>query len=147
MKRDQATGPAWQVREAARSKLLKKIREDIRDREDNIGVPRLYYLLLAMLARRLECGKIEPRPGHITLIPGLSAWQVGRVTKLFSEITEGVERFQRSEEEGGALLAKLLEQIAAEITRSYNSTLMEQEMSNPKLIYGVERASDEVSLA
>ena len=47
-----------------------------------------------------------------------------------------IAEFQRSEEEGHALLAKL-EWVAGEIARPCYSALQKQEIDNPKLVYGV----------
>jgi hypothetical protein len=63
---------------------------------------------------------------------------------MTEEALDGIRRFQRSEKEGKSLLAELLEWIVDEIARPYHSALHEQEMRQPKLIYGVEDRTEEI---
>jgi len=65
---------------------------------------------------------------------------------IFEDVVNRIHRFQRTGREGKSLLADLLEWIASEIARPYRSALHEQEICQPKLIYGVERRTDEVPL-
>ena len=136
-----ATAPAWQVRESARQKILEEIKRKIINCEDEVGRRNVHRLLLHILDKELAFGQasINNRefenvpPSHKELVLG-----------LFSEISKLIRQFQRSELEGNAILAKLFEWIAYSIVQRYYSALQEQEMHYPTLIYGVERATDEV---
>lgn len=144
MSTDTATGPAWQVRESARQKLLEGIQQKIIGREDDFVTYNfnLYGELFSLLERKLTLLKngIDGDGGA-----PVSIWEDGKkVHNLFSEIVTEVVEFQRSKEEGNALLAKLLEWVAGEIARPFYSTLQTQEFHHPKLIYGIEDRTKEV---
>jgi len=67
-----------------------------------------------------------------------------QIADLVLEIGSEVKAFQHTKEEGDALSAKLLEWTAGEIARPYHSALREQEIRQPKLIYGVEDRTEEI---
>ncbi len=133
-----ATGPAWQVREAARQRLLEKIQRDITEHEGLTSRAEYYRTLFHTLDKYLADGDVnDGRP-------------IVRINKrqpmygVFAKMVDDIVRFQRSGKEGKALLAKLLEWLTGEIARPHHSALREQEIRQPKLIYGVEHTTDEV---
>lgn len=137
------TGPAWQVRESARQKLVERIQQKIISLEDQIGRTNLLRLLLHIIDKELTFGQVSINNREFENVP---SGHKGLVLELFSEISELIRQFQRSETEGDVIHAKLFEWTASEIVRKYHSRLQTQEMHYPKLIYGVEDRTEEVPL-
>lgn len=143
MNMKRATGPAWQVRESARQELLKGVQRKIVRREDDLGRLNLYRIFLHLLNGQLTFSQSGISANDLSDIPWENREQALR---FFCKVLDEIAEFQRSEEEGHALLAKLLEWVAGEIARPCYSALQKQEIVNPKLVYGVENATDEVPL-
>ena len=139
-----ATGPAWQVRETARQKLLEGIKQKIIRREDDFAEHNLFNLYWTL--SYLFYSQIQFSHGGIGYVDlSKSGWANERLTfQLFSEVLKEVKEFQRSEEEGRALLGELLEWAANEIARPHYSALGTQEVDEPKIIYGVEDRNEEI---
>ena len=137
------TGPAWQVRESARQKLLEKIKQKILGHEDGIGRTNLFRLLLHIIDKELAFGQVSINNQEFENVPPSHK---ERVLGLFFETSKSIKQFQRSEAEGDAILAKLFEWTSNEVARPHYSMLQTQEVHEPKRIYGVEHATDEVPL-
>lgn len=138
------TAPAWQVRESARQQLLEKIKQNIVRREDNFAehnIFNLYWTLSYLLYSQLQHSEKGLSYDDLSK----SSWANERLaSRLLSEVLKDVREFQRSEQEGNALLAKILEWVTGEIARPYYSALQFQEVHEPRKIYEVEHATDEV---
>lgn len=131
-RREIMAGPAWQVREAARQRFIEEIERQIINREGDKWQPDFYRALL----QEFERGLFEKYRWSDT--------RDERAYLLFWEIEKKICRFRHSKKEGLALMAKLFEWTAAQITYPYHSALMNQQMDNPTLIYHTDRATDEV---
>jgi hypothetical protein len=134
-----ATGPAWHVRESARQKFLEHIRQKIILGEEDIGQTNFYHAFLYLLIDQLTPLK---GGGVGSFIPKISPFIIDFYFVISREITD----FQRSEEEGNALFAKLLEWTAGEVTRSFHCALEAQTPQLLEWIYGVKDAREEVPL-
>ncbi|MFZ3044246.1 MAG: hypothetical protein WA058_04050 [Minisyncoccia bacterium] len=143
-----ATAPAWQVRESQRQKLLEGFKQKIIGYEDSFPGGYLYKILLGLSQEQIANYHPWMMTGPVAFLvldmPDVHLEAREKIAALFREIRDGVRQFERSEEEGRALLAKLFEWMAGEIARPYHSALQHQEIRNPKLVYGVERATDEI---
>lgn len=151
-----ATGPAWQVRESARQGLLERLRGRVCDLEEEIGAlkpvedgmiepEKFYDILLHWLLKQLDPDPLPKLKGPtITIIPGWPRAHVNMFVRLQDEICGDIKKFERSPEEGKALLAELLVWCVGQIAHPYHRALEEQQFQKPDLIYGVERATDEV---
>lgn len=139
-----ATGPAWQVRESARQELLKGVQRKIVRREDDFAehnLFNLYWTLSYLLYSQLR--RSDKGVGYNDL--SRSGWANERLAScLFSEVLKEVEEFQRSKEEGRALLGELLEWAVNEIVQPHYSALGTQEVDEPKIIYGIEDRTEEI---
>lgn len=138
------TAPAWQVRESQRQKFLKGITQKIYDYEDKVGRINLLRLLLYIVDKKLVTGQVTVNKSEFTNVPPNHMTQI---LALFSGISKSIRKFQRSETEGYALFAKILEWAAGEIAQRHYSELLAQQDSYPEVIYGAKRATDEVPLA
>jgi len=138
------TAPAWQVREMQRQKLLEEIKQKIIHREDDFAehnLFNLYWTLSYLFYSQLQ--RSGKGLGYDDL--SKSAWANERIASLlFSEVLEEINKFQRSGEEGRALLGEFLEWAANEIARPHYSALGTQEVDQPKIIYGVEDRTEEI---
>jgi hypothetical protein len=65
---------------------------------------------------------------------------------VFPRVVFLVEKFKRSNTEGEALVAKLLEWTVAKYTAHFHSALHDEEFARPGLIYGTDRATDELPI-
>jgi hypothetical protein len=134
-----ATAPAWQVRESARQKFLERIKQKIIRGEEDIGMVNFYHALLYLLTDQLTFVK---GGGIGNFTPKASPFIIDFYFVISREITD----FQRSEEEGNALFAKLLEWAAGEVTWSCHSALETQTPRLLEQIYGVADVTEEVPL-
>lgn len=144
MNTNTATGPAWQVRESARQNLLDGLKQKIIRKEDDFAehnLFNLYWTLSYLIFSELQYSEKGIGYGDLSR----SGWANERsASRLFAEVLEEINKFQRSREEKHALLAELLEWTASEIAQPYYSALGTQEVDEPKLIYGVEDRTEEV---
>lgn len=136
--------PAWQVRESARQKFLERIQEKISEWENYLGSTNLYRIFLFLLSEQLVLAGRQVSKDDLPDIP----WETRRRASIIfdNDVITAAKDFQRSKEEGEALLAKLLEWTAGEITRPYHSALQTQEIHEPKRIFRANSATDKVPL-
>jgi len=134
-----ATAPAWQVRESARQKFLEHIKQKIIRGEEDIGMVNFYHAFLYLLIDQLTPLK---GGGVGNFIPKISPFIIDFYFVISREITD----FQRSEEEGNALFAKLLEWTAGEVTQSFHSALEAQTPQLLEWVYGVADVTEKVPL-
>jgi hypothetical protein len=141
METEKATGPAWQVRESARQRLLEGIQQKIIRLEDDVERVNLHRMLPHLLVGALTLSRCGTNGDDFSEI----SWdEKEKVTNFFCEVLGEIRRFQRSGDEGNALLAKLLEWTAGEIARPFHSALQTQAFHEPEKIYGAKRAMDKV---
>ncbi len=67
---------------------------------------------------------------------------VGGPLELLNEISEEIRQFQRTPEEGNALLASVFEWVATEIARPYHRALQKQERKHLRLVYDKNATSE-----
>ncbi|MFA5997954.1 MAG: hypothetical protein WC814_00965 [Candidatus Paceibacterota bacterium] len=113
------------TRESARKKLLDEIQRNVADLEDCFGPLEAYQIFLLLLSRKLvfSRGRISTKD-----FPEISLGRKMEVFHLFCKAADEIRRFQRSEKEGKALFAKLLEWTASEIARPHHAALQTQEV-------------------
>lgn len=138
-----ATAPAWQVREHQRQKLLEKLHQKVIAQLDNFKTIDLFRVLLFLLDKKLATLEISISASDFPEI----SWATREIVfGLFCEMSQKIGDFQRSEEEGHALLAMLFQWVADNLANPHHAALQTQELCKPELIYGTERATDEVPL-
>ena len=144
------TAPAWQVREAARQKLLEGIQERIIRMEDHFDN---FSILRALLPLLNEC-LVSPSygTGIGLVIAGdeirktSSSYQT-EACRVFRDIVREIKDFQRSDEEGLALFATLFEWVVSEIAQPYHMALRKQEVAQPNLIFHAPHLTHHIPIA
>lgn len=137
------TGPAWRVRQQERDKFFKEIKDLICVWEEEIGLSDLHRIFILLLNKRLVFSEIGISNNDLTEI----SWTTReRVFRLFSQMSQKIRGFQRTEEEGYLLTAAILKFVAGRIFLSCYLTLQRQERDHPKLVYGVAEATDHVPI-
>lgn len=113
------------ARESARKELLDKIQRNVTDLEDRFGPLETYQIFLLLLSRKLGSsrGRISTKD-----FPEISLGRKMDVFHLFCKASDEIQKFQRSEKEGKALFAKLLEWTASEIARPHHAALQTQDV-------------------
>lgn len=139
------TAPAWQARDMERQKLL----EDIQRQLDNAELGQKHEsdvlrLVMTLVPEILVDNRtsINAR-GTLPSIP----WETrDRVSELLWSIDASIEKFKRSDDEGRALWAKVLEWSVRAFTARYQRALNTQEMLEPMLIFRTEKSTDKVPI-
>ncbi|MBU6388833.1 hypothetical protein KGQ72_03100 [Patescibacteria group bacterium] len=143
-----ATGPAWQVRQAAQQRLFEEIKQKVIELEETIERPELHWFLLRKFEDELRKPGSSTFPdGTILIVPGWPREHTEMAKKLILEIEHLIAGFQCADAEGNELFAKLFEWTAGEITRPYHSEYRNQETRMLKTLYGAKNDSDEVPYA
>jgi hypothetical protein len=127
-----------------RQQLIEGIKQKILRCEDDLAEHNLFNLYWTL--SYLFCSQLQRSEKGLSYDDlSRSNWVNERLaSNLFSEVLKDVRDFQRSGEEGNALLATLLEWAVIEIARPHLLALQRQEVHEPKKIYGVAHATDEV---
>jgi len=137
--------PAWQARDMERQKLLENIERQLDHArfgpKHESDVLRLVMLLVPeMLAdNRMTMSGPETLPS----IP----WERRKqVQDLLWSVDASIENFKRSDDEGRALWAKVLEWSVRAFTARYYRALNTQEMLEPMLVFGTAKSTDKVPI-
>ena len=145
MNKHVATGPAWQVRQAAQQRLFEGIKQKIIGLEESIERPELHWFLLHRFGGELHNpGSLAFPDDTILIIPSWPRAHTEMVRKLVLEVERLVTGFQCTDAEGNELFAKLFEWTASEIARPHHNEYRNQETKILKTLYGVKSDSDEV---
>lgn len=135
------TAPAWQIRKMQRQKLLKEIQRKIAGTAEEFEIEWDLYRLLIRLFDTALVG--SPIVKDLWDIPK----EVHDIALLvFGQSRLAIQSFERSRQEGLALTAKLLEWTAGQVVAVHHKALRNEEFAHPRLIYGTERATDEVPI-
>lgn len=137
------TGPAWRVRQQARDKFFKEIKDLICVWEEEIGLSDLHRIFVLLLNKRLVFSEIGISNNDL---PEISFATRERVFRLFCQMSQKIRAFQRTEEEGYLLTAAVLKFVAGRIFLSCYLALQRQEHEYPKLVYGVAGATDHIPI-
>lgn len=139
------TAPAWQARDMARQKLLENIQRQLDNAElgqkHESDVLRLVMTMVPemLVDNRMTLGAFE----MFTSIP----WERRKqVHDLLWSIDASIEDFKRSDDEGKALWAKVLEWSVRAFISRYHRALNTQEMLEPMLIFGTTKSTDKVPI-
>lgn len=136
------TAPAWQVRDMERQKLLENIQRQLDGAE--LGPKHesdVFRLVMTMVPEMLADNRMTP--GMLPSIP----WERRKqVQDLLWSIDASIENFKRSDDEGRALWAKVLEWSVRAFIARYHRALNTQEMLEPMLIFGTTKSTDKVSI-
>lgn len=138
------TMPAWQKREAERQKLLEEIKRRLINEEERAERPYLYKTLVFLIGRKLEMGDFNF--DNTIEMPGDHWLKSRELLYILAQAELVIDRFERVPAEGLALWAKLFEWAADGVAAPYHRELASAEHTNPKEVYGTDRASDEVPI-
>lgn len=139
------TMPAWQAREMQRQKLLEDIQRQLD--KSNLGQKHesdVLRLVMMMVPEMLAENRMTMSAyGTLPTIP----WERRKqVHDLLWSIDASIEHFKRSDDEGKALWAKVLEWSVRAFTARFHRVLNTQEMLEPMLIFGTAKSTNKVPI-
>jgi hypothetical protein len=138
----QGKAPAWQAREMERQNFLENIERQLNDAERSFKHESdVYQLVMLIVPQMLSDGRVSQ-----STLPSIPWERCKQVYDLLMTIDASIEQFKRSDDEGKALWAKVLEWSARGFTSGYHRKLNTQEMLEPMLIFGTTRSTDEVPI-
>lgn len=137
--------PAWQARDMERQKLLENIERQLDN--SNLGQKHesdVLRLIMTMVPEMLADNRMTmSASGTHPSIP----WETRkRVHDLLWSVDANIENFKRSDDEGRALWAKVLEWSVRAFTARYHRALNTQEMLEPMLIFNTAKSTDKVPI-
>lgn len=139
------TAPAWQVRDMERQKLLENIQRQLDNAE--LGPKHesdVFRLIMTMVPEMMSDNRMTV--GASGTLPSIPWERRKRVHDLLWSIDASIENFKRSDDEGKALWAKVLEWSVRIFTARYHRALNTQEMLEPMLIFGTAKSTDKVPI-